>query len=99
MAHAGGKEQGDGACRRERAKQSVGLRDGGWIVRFVDKPDWCCFSTELVCVWQVSVLKVLLLEDGCKISMMATPGEALLRSGEGVWWCRNTQCLCIRSLR
>lgn len=85
----GGKEQGNSAYRREDTEQS-GRLGGWWIIKFVDKPDWCCSSIKLVCDWQVSVLEILLLEDSYKISMMATPGEALLRSGKGVWCCRNT---------
>lgn len=83
MACVRWREQGNGACRRENTKQ-FGCLGGWWITRFVDKPDCCCFSTKLVCVWQVWVLEIILLEDSYKISMMATPDEALLRSGKGV---------------
>lgn len=38
MAGVGGKEQGNGVCRREDTKQS-GRVGGWWIIRFVDKPD------------------------------------------------------------
>lgn len=37
-AHVGGKEQGNGVCRREVTKQS-GCLGEWWIIRFVDKPD------------------------------------------------------------
>lgn len=52
MVHAEGRIQ----------SSLVVLEGGESITRFVDKPDCCCFSTKLVCVWQVWVLEIILLE-------------------------------------
>lgn len=81
----GEKEQGNSAHRRRGTKQ-LGKMD----YQFIDKPDWCCLSTKLIHVWQVSALEIKLLEDNDKISMMPVPGDAWLGSGRGVWWCTNT---------
>lgn len=92
MVH-GEKEQGNGAHRRRDTKQSGWLGEGE--LQFVDQPDWCCFSTKLIHVWQVSALEIKLFEGNDKFSMMAVPGGAWLGSGRGVWWCTNTQCLWV----